>query len=38
MRQLLGGLTDREINENKEKIIRGIAHMSQLDKSAALKN
>jgi hypothetical protein len=38
MRQLLGGLTDREINENKDKIIRGIAHMSQLDKSAALKN
>ncbi len=37
MRQLLGGLTDREINENKEKIIRGIAHMSQLDKSNALK-
>lgn len=36
MRQLLGGLTDREINENKEKIIRRIAHMSQLDKSAAI--
>ncbi len=38
MRQLLGGMTDREINENKEKIIRGIAQISQLDKTAASKN
>jgi hypothetical protein len=31
-------MTDREINENKEKIIRGIAQISQLDKTAASKN
>jgi hypothetical protein len=37
MRQLLGGVSDKEMEENKAKIIRNIAQMSQIDKSTALK-
>ncbi len=35
MRQLLGGLTDREIEENTSKIVRNVTKLAQLDKEQA---
>jgi hypothetical protein len=35
MRQLLGGLTDREIEENTNKIVRNVTRLAQLDKEQA---
>ncbi len=35
MRQMLGGLSDREIEENKSKIVRNMTRMAQLDKEQA---
>jgi hypothetical protein len=35
MRQLLGGLTDREIEENTNKIVRNVTRIAQLDKEQA---
>jgi hypothetical protein len=36
MRQMLGGLSDREIEENKSKIVRNVTRLAQLDKEQAL--
>lgn len=36
MRQLLGGLTDREIEENTSKIVRNVTRLAQLDKEQAI--
>jgi hypothetical protein len=35
MRQMLGGLSDREIEENKSKIVRNVTRLAQLDKEQA---
>lgn len=36
MRQMLGGVSDREIEENKSKIVRNVTRLAQLDKEQAL--
>jgi hypothetical protein len=36
MRQLLGGVSDWEMQENKNKIVRNVTRMAQLDKERAL--